>query len=123
VAVAAREYGTTLKEVGDLELILFDLMANSKINESSRLAAEIQNSLVEQLKVKYSAVKDLGVRPGPFHVLLGATMPSVLVEAAFISNRREEDRLTDRRYQQQTADAIIEGVKRYARAFKLIAAN
>jgi hypothetical protein len=37
--VAARENGTTLKEVGDLELILFDLMANSKINESSRLAA------------------------------------------------------------------------------------
>jgi len=123
VEVAARENGTTLKEVGDLELILFDLMANSKINESSRLAAEIQNALVSQLSPRYSEIKDLGVRPGPFHVLLGATMPSVLVEAAFISNHREEKRLTSSKYQQRAADAIIDGVRSYAKAFKLIAAN
>lgn len=123
VAVAARENGTTLKEVGDLELILFDLMANSKINESSRLAAEIQNSLVTELSPRYSAIKDLGVRPGPFHVLLGATMPSVLVETAFISNHREEKRLTSSRYQRRAADAIIDGVRSYAKAFKLLATN
>ncbi len=68
------------------------MMANSKINESSRLAAEIQSSLVGQLSRKYSNVKDLGVRQGPFHVLLGATMPSVLVEVAFISHSREAKR-------------------------------
>jgi len=121
--VAARENGTTLKEVGDLELILFDLMANSKINESSRLAAEIQNALVSQLTPRFSEIRDLGVRPGPFHVLLGATMPSVLVETAFISNHREEKRLTSSKYQQRAADAIIDGVRSYAKAFKLIAAN
>lgn len=122
-AVAARENGTSLKEVTDLEQILFDLMANSKINESSRLAAEIQKALVGRLNGQYDEVRDLGVRQGPFYVLLGATMPSVLVEAAFISHPREEQRLTSRRYQEETAEAIAEAVKNYARAHKLIASR
>ncbi len=122
-AVAARENGTSLKEVDDLEQILFDLMANAKINESSRLAAEIQKALVDRLDEQFEEVRDLGVRQGPFYVLLGATMPSVLVEAAFISHPREEQRLSSRNYQEQTAEAIAEAVKNYARAHKLIAAD
>ena len=119
-AVAARENGTSLKEVTDLEQILFDLMANSKINESSRLAAEIQKALVDRLGERFEDVRDLGVRQGPFYVLLGATMPSVLVEAAFISHPREEQRLVSRSYREHTADAIVEAVRNYARAHKLI---
>jgi N-acetylmuramoyl-L-alanine amidase len=122
-AVAARENGTTLKEVGDLELILFDLMANAKINESSRLAAEIQRALVGRLGKQFDEIRDLGVRQGPFYVLLGATMPSVLVEAAFISHPREERRLATSSYLEHTADAIADAVKSYAQAHKLIAAN
>ena len=122
-AVAARENGTSLKEVTDLEQILFDLMANSKINESSRLAAEIQRALIDRLNNRYEDVRDLGVRQGPFYVLLGATMPSVLVEAAFISHPREEQRLASRRYQEETAEAIAEAVKSYAQAHKLIASR
>jgi N-acetylmuramoyl-L-alanine amidase len=122
-AVAARENGTSLKEVTDLEQILFDLMANSKINESSLLAAEIQKSLVDRLGERFEEVRDLGVRQGPFYVLLGATMPSVLVEAAFISHPREEQRLVSRSYQEHTAHAIAEAVKSYARAHKLIASR
>ena len=112
--VAARENGTSLQEVGNLEAILFDLMANAKINESSRLAAEVQQALVAGLKKKYSHVKDLGVKQGPFHVLLGATMPSILVESGFISNRREEKRLKSAQYQQRVAAAIVKGVKDYS---------
>lgn len=122
-AVAARENGTSLKQVGDLELILFDLMANSKINESSRLAAEIQKSLVSQLGRDYQHVKDLGVRQGPFYVLLGATMPSVLVETAFISHPREESRLKDRRFHEKAAAAIVHAVQQYANALRMIAAQ
>lgn len=122
-AVAARENGTSLKQVGDLELILFDLMANAKINESSRLAAEIQNSLVHDLKREYPDVRDLGVKQGPFYVLVGATMPSVLVEAAFISHKREETRLASREFQQQTSAAIVKGVRNYASALKQVASK
>lgn len=122
-AVAARENGTSLKQVTDLELILFDLMANAKINESSRLATEIQESLVKRISKKYSKVRDLGVRQGPFYVLLGATMPSVLVETAFISNPREEKRLKSSAFQKSAAQAIAEAIKSYAINNKLIAAN
>lgn len=120
-AVAARENGTSIKQVGDLELILFDLMANAKINESSRLASEIQKSLVADLSRHYSNVKDLGVKQGPFYVLLGATMPSVLVEAAFISNSVEETRLQDGKFHEKTASAIVKGVRNYATALDLVA--
>ena len=122
-AVAARENGTSLKQVSDLELILFDLMANAKINESSRLATEIQKSLVHRMGKKYSNVRDLGVRQGPFYVLLGATMPSVLVETAFISHPREEKRLVSRAYQQSAAQAIAAAIKEYAVNNKLIASR
>lgn len=121
MAVAARENGTSLKQVGDLEMILLDLMANSKINESSHLASEIQKSLVGHLSPGYPQVKNLGVRQGPFYVLLGATMPSVLVEAAFISHPREEQWLIEDRFQDRTAEAIIAGVRNYAIALKLVA--
>ncbi|APG26951.1 hypothetical protein A7E78_03350 [Syntrophotalea acetylenivorans] len=120
-AVAARENGTSLKQVGDLEMILFDLMANSKINESSRLAAEIQSSLVNSLGRHYSQIKDHGVRQGPFYVLLGATMPSVLVETAFISNKTEESRLKSSKFQGRAADAIVAGVKKFAKASRMVA--
>jgi N-acetylmuramoyl-L-alanine amidase len=120
-AVAARENGTTLQKIGDLEMILFDLMANAKINESSRLAAEIQKSMVDGLRRHYSDIRDLGVRQGPFYVLVGATMPSVLVESAFISNRREESRLVTHKFHEKTAAAIVEGVRSYASDLKLIA--
>lgn len=96
-------------------------MANSKINESSRLAAEIQQALVHHLEPSYSHLKNLGVKQGPFHVLLGATMPSVLVEAAFISNHREEKRLNDAGYQKRVADAIVLGVKKYRTALPQVA--
>lgn len=119
-AVAARENGTSLEEVGHLEAILFDLMANAKINESSRLASEVQQALVTGLKPHYSDIKDLGVRQGPFHVLLGATMPSVLVEAAFISNYREEERLNNSKYQKRVASAIVDGVKNYAKTLEQV---
>jgi N-acetylmuramoyl-L-alanine amidase len=122
-AVAARENGTSIKQVSDLELILFDLMANAKINESSRLATEIQEGLVKGISKKYSNVRDLGVRQGPFYVLLGATMPSVLVETAFISHPREEKRLKSSAYQKSAAKAIAAAIKKYAVNNKLIASR
>ncbi len=120
-AVAARENGTSLKQVGDLELILFDLMANSKINESSRLAAEVHRALIEDLSRHFTHIRDLGVRQGPFYVLLGATMPSVLIETAFISHPREEARLLDPRYHEKSARAIVRGVRAFAESQRMIA--
>ncbi len=123
VEVAARENNMSLQEVGDLELILFDLMANSKINESSRLATEVQNSMVSKLNRRFSGIRDLGVRQGPFHVLLGADMPSILVEAAFVSNPHDAKLLRNHDFQSTAVEGIALGVKSYLRGQNMVAEN
>ena len=95
IRVAAMENATSTKNISDLQTILMDLMQNAKINESSRLASYVQTNMVGHLKKKYSKVRDKGVKQAPFYVLLGAQMPSILVETSFISNPRECKRLMD----------------------------
>lgn len=116
IRVAAIENATSTKNISDLQNILFDLMQNAKINESSRLANHVQVSLIDHLKSKrYSRIKDKGVKQAPFYVLLGAQMPAVLVETSFISNPRECKRLINPRYQERLCDAIVSGIKEYIR--------
>jgi N-acetylmuramoyl-L-alanine amidase len=78
---------------------------------------------VHHISKKYSNIRDLGVRQGPFYVLLGATMPSVLVETAFISHPREEKRLASSAYQKSAAQAIAAAIKEYAVSNRLIASR
>lgn len=116
IRVAAMENATSTKNISDLQTILSDLMQNAKINESSRLAGFVQNSLVSHLRNKrYGRIKDKGVKQAPFYVLLGAQMPAVLVETSFISNPRECKRLTTPKYQERLCEAIIKGIKTYIR--------
>jgi N-acetylmuramoyl-L-alanine amidase len=112
--VAAMENATSTNNISDLEKILFSLMHYSKINESSRLAAYVQESLTGHLTtVGWPHVKSKGVKQAPFYVLLGAQMPSILVETSFISNPRECRRLINPTYQKRLAQGIVMGVKRY----------
>ncbi len=112
--VAAMENATSTNNISDLEKILFSLMHYSKINESSRLAATVQDSLTAHLDRKgYSRIKSKGVKQAPFYVLLGARMPSILVETSFISNPRECKRLLDPKYQERLCEGIVAGLKKY----------
>jgi N-acetylmuramoyl-L-alanine amidase len=112
--VAAMENATSTKNISDLEQILFSLMHYSKINESSRLAAYIQEGMTGHLKARgYSRIKSKGVKQAPFYVLMGATMPSILVETSFISNPRECRRLVNPKYQQRLAEGIVKGIRKY----------
>lgn len=113
ILVAARENATSRKNISDLQTILTDLMQNAKINESSRLALNVQDSLYYSLRKHYKKVKSKGVKQAPFYVLLGAQMPAILVETSFISNPRECKRLTNPKYQQRLSDGIIKGIKNY----------
>ena len=116
IRVAAMENATSTKNISDLQKILFDLMQNAKINESSRLAGYVQASLTGHLSSQgYQRIKDKGVKQAPFYVLLGAQMPAILVETSFISNPRECKRLVNPRYQERLCDAIIQGLKNYIR--------
>jgi len=116
--LAAKENGTTLEKVSVLQAILFDLMANYKLNDSAHLADEVQRSLHNRIRGSHADVRNLGVKQGPFYVLVGATMPSILVETAFVSNPQEEARLADPAYQEQTAEGIMEGIRGYISSLK-----
>ena len=116
--LAAKENGTSLEKVSVLQAILFDLMANYKLNDSAHLADEVQKALYRKTRARHSDVRNLGVKQGPFYVLVGATMPSILVEAAFLSNGQEEARLKDPSYQEMTAGGILDGVRAYISSLK-----
>jgi len=116
--LAAKENGTTLDKVSVLQAILFDLMANYKLNDSAHLAEDVQKALHKKAHGVHADVKNLGVKQGPFYVLVGATMPSILVETAFLSNAQEEARLKDPAYQEMTAEGIMEGIRGYITSLK-----
>lgn len=112
VRVAARENATSETRVGALNTILFDLMRDANILESSRLARQLQAALVGELRPNY-AVRNLGVKQAPFMVLIGSEMPSVLVETGFITNRQESRRFRSDAYLNRIARGIYAGLADY----------
>jgi len=113
VETAARENATTTKNIGQMRETIKKILQNTKIPESLELAQTIQKNLVHTLSQKYSAVRDLGVKGGPFWVLIGAEVPSVLVEISFLSNSEEEERLRDPQYLERIALGIYQGIIAY----------
>ena len=113
VMVAARENATSEKNISDLQTILNKLMMNTKINESNRLAHEVQKGMVSQIDKKYKKPRDLGVKQAPFYVLIGAEMPAVLLETGFLTNPAEKDRLLSIKYRESVASGICVGIKSY----------
>jgi N-acetylmuramoyl-L-alanine amidase len=113
IRVAALENATSTKNISDLQTILNDLMQNTKINESSRLAGYVQGALYREMRKKYSHIKNKGVKQAPFYVLIGAEMPSILIETSFISNPRECKRLVDPSYQDFLCKSIVKGIQSY----------
>jgi N-acetylmuramoyl-L-alanine amidase len=99
--------------IPDLSYILSDLRQTYKVEESKQLAEQLQRSVVSRLQEDYTSVEDLGVKEGPFYVLVGAYMPCVLVEVSFLTNPIEGRRLVTSGYRQALADGIYEGIHRY----------
>ena len=104
--------------ISDLQTILNDLMLNTKISESNRLAHEVQKGMVVSVKGRYRNVKSLGVKQAPFYVLIGAEMPAVLIEAGFITNPTEKKRLTSKKYLDVLADGIVAGISLYIKSIE-----
>ncbi len=117
--VAARENQVSLRELSDLQIILTDLRIRGVINRSLPLAASVNKSMFSLLSRRYAGVRNLGVKQAPFYVLLGAKMPSVLVETGFISNRRDERRLASSGYRQTLAESIVRGIQAFVERTEL----
>jgi N-acetylmuramoyl-L-alanine amidase len=111
--VAKRENGMNAESLSSLQLIIKDLMLNARINESSRFATSIHKSVVSSLgKTGYEG-KDHGVRQAPFYVLVGAQMPSILLEMGFMTNAAECSLLQNETYQCNIIDGIISGIESF----------
>lgn len=113
IRLAARENATSEKGIGDLQFILADLATKANTEESSRLATQVQKSLVGTLGARYSGIKNLGTKEALFYVLLGTKMPAILVETSFLSHPQEEERLASEAYQDDVARSIALGVEEF----------
>ncbi len=112
--LAARENATTTKGLHDLRGILKDYILSSKKEESQQVAGYVQKSIIRNVSVKYKHIKNKGVKKAPFVVLIGADIPSLLIETSFITNPREEKRLKSETYIERIVDGIILGIKQYS---------
>ncbi|MGB9893053.1 MAG: N-acetylmuramoyl-L-alanine amidase, partial [Candidatus Saccharicenans sp.] len=88
--LAAKENASSTKNIGEMKLIVEKIIKNSKYEESRDLAEKIHRQLLQHLKQNFGPRDDLGVKGGPFWVLIGSEMPAVLVETSHLSNKKEE---------------------------------
>src|SRR5438046_9196453 len=99
-------------DVTDLRYILSDLVQVGKMDESIALARAVQRAVVATTRARYPYVADLGVKRGPFYVLVGAYMPCVLVETSFPTPPIAGRRLARAAYQATIAEGLAAGVAR-----------
>lgn len=91
-----------------LASVLLDLSTTAQISDSLKLAKSVLGEIGNINRLHKSQVEQAG-----FAVLKAPDIPSILVETAFISNPEEEAKLTDNNYQDQMADALMKGIRRY----------
>ncbi len=112
----AIQYEENRHEYGDFtneKFILANMMQSVFVKESEELADYVQKGLAKKM-----TFKNRGVSQGPFYVLMGASMPSILVEAAFISNKSEEKYLNSQAGQQAIAEGIFQGLKYFIESYR-----
>jgi N-acetylmuramoyl-L-alanine amidase len=106
--------GATLRtRTPDLSYIVSDLVQQGKLDDSVTLARALQRGVLRRLSEEHPEVPDLGVKQGPFYVLVGAHMPCVLVEVAFLTNPMEGKRLNTPSYRATIAAGLVEGIRHY----------
>ena len=112
--VAAKENVADLTEMNRYGKSSFlNLLNHRNILASNKLAIDLQRGMLGSLNKKYKKVKDGGVREGPFWVLVGAQMPSVLIEVGFMTHPKESTRLSTSKYRNTMARGMANGIERY----------
>lgn len=96
------------KQDRQLASVLLDLSTTAQINDSLRLGKAVLNEIGGINRLHKGQVEQAG-----FAVLKAPDIPSILVETAFISNPEEEAKLNDATYQDQMADALVTGIRKY----------
>lgn len=105
---AAKVAGQDPEADSDLSLVLKDMWLDSNVRQSQRLASLIQSHLTHS-----TLRRNRGVKEAHFHVLLGADMPSVLVEAGFMDSAKDRAILLSAEGRKKVARALARAVKRF----------
>jgi N-acetylmuramoyl-L-alanine amidase len=100
--------GTEFKELTDEQLIQATIAQSGFVQYSEKFAALVQEEIGKRVQSK-----NLGVKQAGFYVLMGASMPNVLIELGFISNPNEEKKLNSSRYRDMLATSIYYAILRY----------
>jgi N-acetylmuramoyl-L-alanine amidase len=86
---------------------------HQKIEESRKLAANVQHSLYATLAANSPDIRNRGIKNSAFVVLTGTTMPSILTEISFVSSPEDEHNLQSANYRQEIAEALYQGIAKY----------
>jgi N-acetylmuramoyl-L-alanine amidase len=111
--IAEKENHDSDYAIGDFRKIIAKIGDTMKTEESKDLANAIHSKLYSGLKSHNQDMIDAGSKTGPFVVLLGVEVPSVLVEVSCISNMAEETRLSKPEYRDDIADYLKMGIIDY----------
>jgi len=111
--VASRENGVPAAKLDALQRALARLRADEAASNSEQLASLVHRNLIEAVKKQKRGLPDLGLKKGPFYVLFMSSMPSMLVETGFLTNKRDVKLLTNDRFQRMVAVEIADGVENY----------
>jgi len=111
--LAARENGTRVAEVTGIQGLLAKHHRRTQAEGSLTLAGKIQRHTLKRGRSVLPKLADRGVRRAMFYVLVGARMPSVLVEASFVTYEPEARALTRHKYRRALADGIASGIASY----------
>ena len=93
--------------------VILNFLNKDRIIASNKLGIDVQAHILANLRKHYKNVKDGGVRPAPFWVLVGTQMPAILIETGYLTNSMEAKRLFNPFYQEKLAKGIANGVKAY----------
>lgn len=112
--VAAKENKSDVRKMSDSTKAAFlESLNRPRITASHKLAIDVHAGMLQSVKKSYNDVKDSGVREGPFWVLVGAQMPSILVELGYMSHPIESKRLYSSSYQKLLANGLANGIDSY----------
>lgn len=110
-----QDESNSTKRPDEAEVIVQSMINDfsSNLEQSEKLASLVQESIIHALKPHYPNIKDRGIKSAPFYIFMGNVMPTILIEAGFLSNPMECERLLSERYQETLCDGIVEGIKNF----------
>jgi len=113
-AIQFEQPDASLKNLDEVQFILWDIIQNQYLTESADLAEYVQEALGSSLPFPSRGVNQAG-----FYVLNGAYMPAILVECAFISHKDEEKQLKQSEIRRRISQAVAKGLVNFAKRHQM----